>query len=376
LLRDEEAKVRAAAARAVVAIDPGTKQTLVDQKGLLKPEREVVERRAAAQGLKRMVASLEGRQPDQTQTFRAELVAAAGLGLFDKKDANVRLLCLETIQQALQRSDQQANTSRTLAMAVNKQTPAVVALLEDADLKVCLAAHQVLEGIAAERRNLRGATIASRDEKGPADQTKRLDAILVALPKLKGNLAKEKQLRVRLAALYVLETLGDEAAGVVDEVTKIAEDQNGFVRWGAVRVLHNMAQEQAEKAVPALARRLTDDNKTVRLAAAQALARYGRQAKPAVKALEMALGDSEPQVRLAATNALAAIGPPARQASDAIIKLLLDTEQKPELRSAAAKALGRFGSLQESAKKTLTQALDDHDFSVRQAASETLLEKD
>ena len=69
---------------------------------------------------------------------------------------------------------------------------------------------------------------------------------------------------------------------------------------------------QAETAVPALAEALKDKNKTVRVAAAQALRRYGRQAKAAVKTLAQAVTDAEPQVRLAAIKALAAIGPEAR----------------------------------------------------------------
>jgi len=405
--KDEKPRVRAAAAEAVAAINPYAEKTLEALKKLLDPARDVVERRAAARGLKRMLAMLPESQPDAQpvggpgarpqgfppappagqppiaqpqdssplQNTRADLVTAAGLGLIDKNDATVRLLCLEAIQQALERRGQ-FEISRPLALAVNKQTPAVIALLADADLKACLAAHQVLEGIAAARWKMPMSGFVPRAENRLAEGAKLLAGILEALPALKRSLANEKEVRVRLAALYVLETLGHEAAAAVDDLVKVLEDKNGYVRWGAVRVLNNMAPRQAEKAAPALVGRLTDKNSTVRLAAAQALGRYGWQAKAAVKSLEKAIGDSEPHVRLAAIHALAAIGPDAHAAAGAVVQALADKQQKPEVRSAAAQALRRLGPLAAEAKIALAQALEDSDSSIRQAASETLLEKD
>ena len=265
---------------------------------------------------------------------------------------------------------------------MNEQIPVVIGLLDNDNREVCLAAHQVLESIATARRLLRGMPLGREEErflpppeKRPAEEAKLLDDILKALPTLKQNLAKEKHLRVRLAPLYVLETLADDAATVVEDVAKVVKDENGFVRWGAVRVLNNMAPQKAEQAVPALAEALTDNNKTVRLAAAQALRRYGRQAKTAVKPLSQAVEDEVPQVRVAAIKALAAIGPDAHPVAAAVVKALTDSEQKPEVRAAAAHALGQFGSLTADAKVALTKALEDSDAAVRQAASEILLEE-
>ena len=265
--------------------------------------------------------------------------------------------------------------------------PAAIALLDDADLKVCLAAHQVLEGAAAMRRRLReiirqprgivpepGVLDGPPPEKRPAEDAKLLDGILAAVPALKRSLGNEKEVRVRLAALYVLETLDDSAEKAVDEVTKVLNDKNGFVRWGAVRVLNNMAPRQAEIAVPALAGTLTDGNKTVRLAATQALRRYGPQASAAMRPLMMTIGDSEPQVRIAVINALAAIGPSAHPSVSAVVPALMD--EQPAVREAAAQALGQLGPLNAEAKKALSKALEDSEASVRQAASETLLGKD
>ena len=228
-----------------MAIAPGAKQTLEDVKKLLKPDRDVVERRAAAKALRRLSESLPAQQgdegeavpgiapqrgrsvlgqrpaapptlppiererlPSRMQKSVAALVTAAGLGLSDQKDATVRLLCLETIRQAIQQSLQiteHREVSRPLAAAVSEQTPAVIALLDDADTKDCLAAIKSWSRsrLAAYPCHLLGREderFLPPPEKRPAEETKLLDGILEMLPTLKRSLAN-KEVRVRLAAL-------------------------------------------------------------------------------------------------------------------------------------------------------------------------------
>jgi HEAT repeat protein len=199
-----------------------------------------------------------------------------------------------------------------------------------------------------------------------------LDGVLKAVPALKKSLADD-EVRVRLAALYVLETLGDAAAPAVEEVAKALKDKNGFVRWGAARVLNNMAPQAPDKAVPALVGALKDDNKTVRLTAVNALRRYGPKALEAVEPLGVAVGDAEPHMRLGAINALAAIGERAGSQAGVLIRALKD-DKTPEVRAAAAKALGRLRSLSNEKVKALRYALRDPDAAVRQAASDALLD--
>jgi len=199
-----------------------------------------------------------------------------------------------------------------------------------------------------------------------------LDGVLKALPGLKTSLADD-EVRVRLAALYILETLDDAAAPAVAEVAKAVKDKNGFVRWGAARVLNNMAPQMPDKAVPALAEALSDDNKTVRLTAVAALQRYGPKATAAVKSLGKASGDPEPRMRIGVINALALIGVKARPESGALVQAL-KTDKTPEVRAAAAKALGRLERFDAEAVKALRAALRDADAAVRQAASDTLLD--
>jgi HEAT repeat protein len=421
LAKDKDADVRATAARAVVEIAPTEATTLDALKPLLAPERKLVERRAAAEGLGRMfgaLADLQQQRPLPINQVGSRIVSAAGSGLGDK-EAAIRRLCLETIQNAVQQIQQVLGhrgqqqllaVYRPLAGAVNEQMAAVIGLLADGDLAVRLSAHQVLENIAGAQRRLPEALEefkppltpprpgvalpppqerelgekkpkANPDNKGAKEELPRheptaapfnFEGIVKALPALKKNLADENE-RIRLASLYVLETLNFAAAPAVEEVAKALKDKNGFVRWGAARVLNNMAPQMPDKAVPALAEALSDKNKTVRLTAVAALQRYGPKATAAVKSLGKAIGDPEPRMRMGAINALALIGAKARPESGALVQVL-KADKTPEVRAAAAKALGRLERFDAEAVKALCAALRDSDGTVRQAASDTLLD--
>jgi hypothetical protein len=426
LAKDKDANMCATAARAVVEIAPTVAATLDALKPLLKSERKIVERRAAAEGLGRMFGILaapsQGEDfpprpgiapPQRINQVGSRVVSAAGSGLGDK-DAAIRRICLETIQQAVQhiqnvlgnnRHQESLAVYRPLAGAVNEQMAAVVGLLSDGDLAVRLSAHQVLENLAGAQRGLqrlsepslpppgevplprpetgergKGRPKAIPDNKGaneglprpePIAEPFNFKGIVKALPALKKNLADD-EVRIRLASLYVLETLAGAAAPAVEEVAKALKDKNGFVRWGAARVLNNMAPLASDKAVPALAEALADDNKTVRLTVVAALQRYGAEATVAVKPLAKALGDAEPRVRIGALDALAALGANARPAAGAVVQALKD--KTPEVRAAAAKALGGLGRLDAETVKALRNALSDPEAAVRQAASDALLD--
>jgi HEAT repeat protein len=391
LANDRDAEVRAAAVEAVVRIDPLGKETLAALKPLLDPKRETIERRAAAKGLERIIGTLaesEGQhapraaRPGSTlERTGPDVLTACAVGLSDD-DATVRRPCLETIGQVAQALTNEMGyrpeLSRSLVRALNAQTKEVSRHLADADLNVCLAAHQTLEAIATTRQFLRGERseagqefLVNKPARTAADRAL-LDDILAALPQLEKSLTHE-EVRVRLASLYVLETLNAGAEPAAAAVVRALEDKNGFVRWGAARVLNNMAPQAAEKAVPALVTALKDDNKTVRLTAVNALRRYGPRAAEAAGPLGAAVGDAEPQIRLGAINALAAIGEKAAGQSSVLVRALKD-DKTPEARAAAARALSRLGALGKESVKALRYALHDPDGTVRQAAGDALLD--
>jgi HEAT repeat protein len=180
-----------------------------------------------------------------------------------------------------------------------------------------------------------------------------------------------REVRARLAALYVLETLRDEGAPAIDALVGAAKDDNAFVRWGVARVLGHVAPREAEKAVPALTDLVADKNPKVALTALKDLQKYGPKAAPAVKALEAVVPKGEPPLRVAAIGALAAVGAEARGAVPLLTKVLEEAGEAP-VRAAAAGALARLGGA-EAAEKALRKALDDEDAEVRRAASDALL---
>jgi HEAT repeat protein len=245
-----------------------------------------------------------------------------------------------------------------------------VARLNDDDLACCLAAHKALEGGATLRHALRRLDESLVPLENKSDRKSLLSAPAKAVPALVKSLG-HREVRVRLAALYVLETLTIDAAPSADDLAKALGDDNRFVRWGAARALRNMAPAGAEKSVAALAKALSDDSPDVRNTAAVALARCGRRAKGAVDDLANALRKGDDRLRPLAAKALAALGPDAKPARAALIAALAD--EKPQVRAAAATALGKTGPLDEKAKAALLRALDDEDGEVQRAAATALL---
>lgn len=375
--KQEQPKLRAAAMRALADIAPGTEKTLDALKPLLRPERAIDERRAAAESLTRMVHLLKEQDDSLPAQFlhlwqaAPRLVAAAGLGLEDK-EGDIRRLCLEAIHQSARsffdarRPHRREAADRLLIRSVNEQMPAVSRNLSRADASVRLAAHQVLETFASMRLTLRGWYPAKEEKQW-------FGGLLDAVPELAKNSLSNADVRTRLAALYVLETLGDAATPAVAQLTqKLKSDKNDFVRWGAARALHNLAPAKADEVVSALAGALKDDSDKVRLTAVAALERYGPKAASAVKPIAALIDKKQnAKIRFGAIRALSAIGKEARPATDAVIQALTDSESN--VRAAAAWALGQFGDLNETARKALAKALHDSDSDVRQAASDAIL---
>jgi HEAT repeat protein len=266
-------------------------------------------------------------------------------------------------------------TLAPLARALDEQAASLARLLEKDDLEGCLTACKVLETLGDVRQRLLNLDVATRA--GAAPGSKPLDDPLpqlargetvAAVAKLLGH----KDVRVRLGAVYVLESLETAAAPAAVSVVKATADEDPFVRWGAARVLGRMAPRQAEAVVPALAKLLKDDNRDVLVTALAALERYGPAAKDAVPALgEVVKGDGDAGVRLAAIKALLAVGTDARKARSELRAVLVGGDAS--VRAAAARALGRLGATEPESKEALRKALTDSDAGVREAASEALL---
>ena len=161
------------------------------------------------------------------------------------------------------------------ACAVKAQVKGVADRLADTDLAVCLAAHQTLETVAARRKLFQ---VPEQQAKGLPPALP--DGIQGAVPQLVKSLS-HKEVRVRWASLYALERWATRSTSRHRGGRPAPKDENGSVRWCAVRALNKMAPAESERAVPALAGILTDANKTVRLTAVYALdATVPRQRPP------------------------------------------------------------------------------------------------
>jgi HEAT repeat protein len=199
---------------------------------------------------------------------------------------------------------------------------------------------------------------------------------------------KDPNVRARIGAVEVLETMGPEAAPAIPALVGSLSDSDRFVRWAAVRTLGRLAPRSPELVVPASARLLNDEDLDVEIAAANTIERYGPIAKTAVATLGLRASRGDSDIRIAAMKALEAIGTDAAPALPSVTLNLIpksraQREQEPgpeagpvppaRTRVAAAETLGRFGKLAEQAVPVLQQSLNDTDADVRRAASEAIL---
>jgi HEAT repeat protein len=423
-MRDKDEELGEAAGRSLGQIEAPEKIAESMQRLFEEKKAGPTVRRAAAEALANLVRladavvvhrhqfqQLPQDQPARVPVYKA-IVLAAGGGLNDS-DSEVRRSCAEAIRHcstslqdllpqirpdqvfhpdqpltAIERKELETQWEeiekhrreiQPLVKALNDQAPALVKALSDSNPAVCLAAVKGLEGMANVRRHLLhlSASMPPLPEKKASSKLE--DALLQELKKAVGDLAKllesgDKDVRVRLAALYVFEALGKDAVAAVDPLVKALSDKDSFVRWGAVRSLREMAPDHT--IVTGLAKCLKDDNADVRRSAAFALQRYGPKAKAAVRALCDATQHDDVATRLSAVQVLAAVGKEARKdAIPSLVKSLTDEKEQKEVRAEAGRALSKFGphAPDSDAAKALRKALKDPDAQVRLAASEALL---
>jgi HEAT repeat protein len=212
-------------------------------------------------------------------------------------------------------------------------------------------------------------------------------AIQSTLPAVVAGLS-DPNVRARLAAVEVLETMSIDAVPAIPALVNSLGDRDRFVRWAAARTLGRLAPRSPELVVPAIARLVTDGDLDVEVAAATALERYGPAAVAAVPTLGLRASSGDSDIRIAAMKALEAIGTDAAPALPSVALNLIpkgraerDQQREPDpgplpparARLAAADTLGRFGKLATPAIPVLQSALNDIDSDVRRAASEAIL---
>jgi hypothetical protein len=142
-------------------------------------------------------------------------------------------------------------------------------------------------------------------------------------------------------------------------LTRALEDENKWVRYGAVQALAGLGP--GEGVVVLLVRAMTDDDEDVRDAADEALVNMWADAIPQLVA---ALGEEDSAVAAAAVEALGRMG---AESVPALVDALANEDEA--MRKGAARALAEIGAEAVDAVPALVEALADEDDEVRIAAA-------
>jgi HEAT repeat protein len=185
----------------------------------------------------------------------------------------------------------------------------------------------------------------------------------------------DKDYRVRLAAVDMLESMRTRAEAAIPALVKALCDSNKFVRWASARTLGRLSPRRANEVVPGLMKLLNDrEDASVRITAAAALEQYGPAAKQAVPHLARVINRGDKDYILAILRTIQGIGTEAAPALPNVAWILRDRQQPTSVRVEAALTLGRFGPQAKDHLPLLRQIMiDDADEAVRNAASTAVL---
>jgi HEAT repeat protein len=242
--------------------------------------------------------------------------------------------------------------------------------LASADPATRTAAARTIERLA----DLRQAVLVGPPGGGapPADPLAEAWAALVPAV---GERMRDPDPLVRLAVTEALEALGS-AIDSRPMLRAATRDPNVLVRWAAARALGKMAPAKADPAgvaddVAALSRLTADADIDVRMAALNALARFGTAARPAAPAVLVAAGRGDVEPRVVAMRTLIAMESEAEPTLPVLIGGLTDPDVR--VRRAAAGGLVRFGPAARPALPELRRAVLSTDSELRIAAAEAIL---
>ncbi len=411
-------ELQAAAARALGELEADPGESVAALGPLLDPSRPVLVRQAAARAIGTMVAaasSLEKRDPGRILRTAEKAFPALAGGLADP-DTEVRCLCLDACRQiavTLKKMTWQAArvsdlaAYRPLMAAVQKDLPGLNRGLEDPLPELRADTCHVLEDLALAAQRLREEEALlppeesrlARDARPGGSPTQdgavRLASCVDSRPEelptelnLRGTMnaliddLRAPDLRVRLAALDVLETLSREkesqlrAVPAIPALVQAVFDPNMVVRWQAARTLGHLgpamprlAPGEVKPAVNALTTLLNDqEDLGVRTAAAVALEHFGPEARDAVPLLARVLNRGDRDYRIAVLHAIQDVGTDALSALPSVGWLLIH-DPNARVRIEAVRVLGHFGPLAGNVLPALrTVRLHDPDAEVRQAA--------
>jgi HEAT repeat protein len=250
----------------------------------------------------------------------------------------------------------------------------LVARLKDADPRVRQAAARGLAALPPAPEIMR--PIFEKAFKDADDATIRvaLDAMAglgaPAVPRLIEAL-KFEHARARVA--YILGQIGPAAAPATDALAELIADKNPRVSEEAVLALAKIGPG-AKAAVPALLKAFQGGEGDNDQGIAFALGKIGPDAAAAEAPLTKALGSTESSLAVLSAWALGQIHPGSAELAAKTVPVLIAglDASLPQIRQAAAEALGSLGGLAAAAVPALEKARTDSDEHVRQAAADAL----
>ena len=347
LLRDEEPRVREAAARAVEAMGEHGRNAVPVLIDSLRDEEPKV-REAAAWTLGAMGGHAQGAVPALIDLLRDE-------------DPGLR----SSATQALEAMGEHAQ----------RALPALIELLLDDDPYLGGRAAWVLEFMGEHAQGALPALIELLRDDDPYLGARAAWALgslgehaQKAVPNLI-ELLQDEDPGLRSNAAWALGTMGDNAQKAVPNLIELLQDDNWQVRANALDALQAVG-EIPQDTVPKLLNFLQDEDPLVRASALMLVEAMSEHAGDVVQELINLLWDELWWIRGRAAWALGAIGDNARKAVPDLIDLLW--HESPEVRSNAAWALGAIGEHARYAIPEIINLLWDDNPLVRQAAIEAL----
>ncbi|NEQ37950.1 MAG: hypothetical protein F6K40_17445 [Okeania sp. SIO3I5] len=355
LLRDEDFDVRYAAAMAVGNMGSKATELIPQLLELLGDENSKI-REAAAKAVGNMGSKATELIPQLLELLRDEdfdvrYAAAMAMGNMGSKATELIPQLLELLRDKDWRVREAAATAiGNIGLEAKELIPWLRQLLRDEDWGVRSAAAIAIGNMGSEATEL--------------------------IPQLQ-QLLRDENSNVRSAAATAIGNMGSEAIELIPQLLQLFRDEDSLVRSAAVTAVGNLGSEATElipklqellRDEDSLVRSTKDENSNVPYAAAIAISQIMLGDKESIPQWRQLFSDENSNVRYAAAIAVGNIGSEATK--ELIYKLVRSLKDEDlDVRYAAAKALGEMGSEAKELMFWLRPLLSDKDSNVRKAAT-------
>lgn len=258
-----------------------------------------------------------------------------------------------------------ARTLASLGPEAQKAVPFLMKALHDPNLGVKVSVAIALIKIDPSMRDavpiLTGAM--QREE-----AVKRLSAEAAGLH---GAQADTKEFGLEFARKWEAFKRGELTAEVMPIILKALEEDDRDVRILAVMLLGGLAEKSPE-AMRGLTRALRDSDPDIQLQAVMGLKELGRPAVPAIPELSRLLSSEDSRLRFSTARTLMELDSRKDRYLPVFVKILQDQSELDLYRIGAVQTLGEMAPDRKEARAALLDALADSDPTLRSAAADAL----